>query len=111
MALGTLLRAAATRRGLASSIKRVSCSDLYFYQPSRVFSRGLAGSGRIAHVGPSFGGAGMKTLAMYGIMSIVGLSFLYLIVFIGIVPWLGELRFELVQRYPWLDEKDPDEMD
>ena len=73
--------------------------------------RFLAGSGRIAHVGPSFGGAGARTVAMYGMWAAVGGSGLYLITMIGIAPVLGEWKFSLVKKYPWLDRKDPEEMD
>ena len=76
-----------------------------------VTKRTLTGSGRVMHVGPSFGGAGMRTVCMYGMWGAVAGSAAYLVAFVGIAPWLGELKFELVKKYPWLDRKDPDEMD
>ena len=76
-----------------------------------VARRGLAGSGRIAHVGPAFGGAGARTVALYGMWGAMLFSAGYLVIWVGIAPWAGEMKFNLVQKYPWLDRKDPDEME
>ena len=73
--------------------------------------RRLAGSGRVAHVGPSFGGAGARTVALYGMWGAMTFSAGYLVLWIGIAPWISEIKFNLVQKYPWLDSKDPEEMD
>ena len=77
----------------------------------RQLARGLAGSGRIAHVGPSFGGAGARTVALYAMWGVVIYSSGYLITMVGMAPYFGELKFKLKAKYPWLDRKDPDEMD
>jgi hypothetical protein len=73
--------------------------------------RRLAGSGRVANVGPSFGGAGARTVALYALWGAVAFSTGYLVIWVGVAPWLGEVKFNLVQKYPWLDQKDPEEMD
>jgi hypothetical protein len=65
----------------------------------------------VAHIGPSFGGAGARTTALYALWGAVAFSTGYLVIWVGIAPWLGEIKFKLTQKYPWLDRKDPDEMD
>jgi len=77
----------------------------------RSFARRLAGSGRVASLGPSFGGAGMRTVATYGMWGAFVGGWAYLFLIVWLKPTLGELKYELVKRYPWLDQKDPDEMD
>jgi len=77
----------------------------------RTFAKRLAGSGRVAALGPSFGGAGMRTACMYAFTGAFVGSLFYIFVIVGGAPIVGEWKFALKKRYPWLDNTDPDEMD
>jgi chromate transport protein ChrA len=62
-------------------------------------------------MGPSFGGAGIRTGCMYAMWGafIGSFAYIFLVAFGG--PVLADYKYKLVKRYPWLDQKDPEEMD
>ena len=73
--------------------------------------RRLAGSGRVAALGPSSGGAGLRTACTYAMSAAFAGSLFYVFVIVGGKPILGEWQFALKKRFPWLDRSDPDEME
>ena len=77
----------------------------------RSLGKRLAGSGRVASFGPSFGGAGIRTGALYAMWGAFAGSLFYIFVVVGGRPIVNDWKFALVKKYPWLDQKDPDEMD
>jgi hypothetical protein len=79
-------------------------------QSVRRFSS-LAGSGRVAHIGPAFGGAGARTVAIFGMWGAMLFSSGYLILNIGLAPYVADFKFSVKQTFPKFFEKDPEEMD
>ena len=77
----------------------------------RSLGKRLAGSGRVASFGPSFGGAGIRTGALYAMWGAFAGSLFYIFVVVEGRAIVNDWKFALVKKYPWLDQKDPDEMD